>query len=103
MFDATGEDPLAVDNSLRTRFTYANGSKGWSLGRVGIPHPLGLLNTEGKIWFTMVDTPSPTLLGLDYLEAANAHLEQGRLVYEDDGHEEPLERLATGHWGLPLI
>ena len=96
------EDPLAIDDTVKIRFTYANGTKGLSFGQVGIPHPLGLEARGGYLWFTMVKTPSPTLLGLDYMEAAGCWQEHGELVYYDS-YREPLVRLRSGHWGLPPI
>ena len=103
VYDALGVDCVEIDDTKRTRFTYANGQKGESLGRAGLPHPLGLVEDGGHIWFTMVETPSPTLLGLDYLDSAGCYLTpDGKLVY-GDGHEEALVRLRSGHWGLPLI
>ena len=96
------EDKLEIDETRRTRFTYANGEKGESFGRVGVPHPAALVSHQGFIWFTMVETPSPTLLGLDHLEAADCWPRGSQLVY-GDGHVEDLVRLRSGHWALPLL
>ena len=71
-FEYLQHDCIETDTSVVTHFTYANGTRGSSLGRAGVPHPLPLVQHHGCIWFTMVETPSPTLLGLDYLDAAGA-------------------------------
>ena len=103
VFSELGEDMVQFDHSVITNFTYANGSKGRSLGRCGIPHPLALTSEVGScLWFTMVDSPSPTLLGLDCLEASDACCRDGALEFPD-GHREPLLKLRSGHWGLPLL
>ena len=65
-----GEDVVLVDPEATTRFTYANGASDQSFGRVGIPHRCGLESHQHCIWFTAVPTKSPTLLGLDWLDAA---------------------------------
>ena len=70
---------------------------------MGAPHPLGLEEQQGLIWFTVVPTASPTLLGLDYLEAAGADFEHKGYLTFPDGHREPLTRLRSGHWGLPIL
>ena len=58
---------------------------------------------QGHIWCTVVPTASPTLLGLDYIEAAGADFSPQGFLRFPDGHHEPLTRLPSGHWGLPLI
>ena len=103
---AFGEDQLNVDPTRRTRFTYANGESGNSFGRVGIPHRLALdVHDEGFMWFTAVGTPSPMLLGLDWLERASATVEShtGMMVFADGTPPEQLVRLSTGHWALSLF
>ena len=66
-------------------------------------HPLGLEAQQGLIWFTVVPTASPTLLGLDYIEASGADFSPKGFLKFPDGHEEPLTRLRSGHWGLPRL
>ena len=71
---------------------------------MGIPHLLALSDHMDHLWFDHVRTASPTLLGVEYQEAAMAHsTSDGWLVFEDDGHREKPTRLPSGHWGLPLI
>ena len=103
VIEHTGEDLVQVDPTSRTIFTYASSTKGESYGRVGAPHPLGLTAQRGLIWFTMVPTASPTRLGLDYLEAAGADFEHTGFLSFPDGHREPLVKLRSGHWALPLL
>ena len=103
IYTAHGEDLAEMDYEDKTRFTYANNSKGTSVGTGGIPHPLGLKSRGGKLWFALVATDSPMLLGLDYLKAARADVaHDGFLVYAD-GHREKLAPLRSGHWGLPIL
>ena len=64
---------------------------------------MALVDHGCKIWFTVVPTASPTLLGLDYINHAQASLDpEGYLRYKD-GHLELLKKLRSGHWGLCLI
>eukprot|EP00974_Lingulodinium_polyedra_P054926 5282837-Lingulodinium_polyedra.AAC.1 len=69
---ARGEDLTKVDYNSRSRFTYANNAQGVSVGQGGVPRPLGLTSRGGKLWFALVASDSPTLLGLDYLREAKA-------------------------------
>ena len=39
VYEVLGEDPLELDNSTLTNFTYTNGTNGRSLGKTGIPTP----------------------------------------------------------------
>ena len=103
VFSAMQEDPLELDNSVITTFTYVNGPRGKSLGKAGIPHPLALKSHGDCLWFTMVETPSPTLIGLDYLDAAGASPKANGMLEYADGHQEPMTRLRSGHWGIPLM
>ena len=73
-YTTLGQDVTEIDYSDRTRFTYANNTKGLSVGTGGIPHPLGLKDKGGKLWFALVATDSPMLWGLDYLQAAQANV-----------------------------
>ena len=102
---AFGEDHLSIDPTRRTRFTYANGESGNSFGRVGIPHRLALDEQDQMIWFTAVGTPSPMLLGLDWLEQAQAAVDTatGLMTFADGTAPEQLVRLSTGHWALSLL
>jgi hypothetical protein len=102
---AFGEDHLSIDPTRRTRFTYANGESGNSFGRVGIPHRLALDEQDQMIWFTAVGTPSPMLLGLDWLEQAQATVDTatGLMTFADGTAPEQLVRLSTGHWALSLL
>ena len=102
-YSALGEDLLLVDLDQKTRFTFANNSQGLSSGRVGVPHPIGLDEEGGAIWFALV-TQGPTLLGMDYILAAGADVRNRAACLEfPDGHCEPLTRLRSGHLGLPLL
>ena len=103
IFMAHGQDLTEVNYDDRTRFTYANNTKGTSVGMGGIPHPLGLESKGGKLWFALVATDSPMLLGLDYLKAAQANVAHDGYLEFADGHRERLEPLKSGHWGLPLL
>ena len=98
-----GHDPLEIDETKVTTFTYANGAKGSSYGRCGVPHPVALEEQGGVLWFTLVETDSPTLLGLDYLSAAGADCLSSGVLSFPDGHQEPLVQLKSGHWALPLV
>ena len=99
-----GEDIVLVDPEATTRFTYANGASDQSFGRVGIPHRCGLESDHHCIWFTAVPTKSPTLLGLDWLNAAGASLNtMTGVLHVQDGYQEPCTRLPTGHWALGLL
>ena len=73
------------------------------MGVGGIPHPLGLQSNGGKLWFALVATESPMLLGLDYLKEAKASVTHDGYLEYADGHREKLEPLRSGHWGLPLL
>ena len=57
------------------------------------------------IWFTAVGTPSPMLLGLDWLEQAQAAVDTatGLMTFADGTAPEQLVRLSTGHWALSLL
>eukprot|EP00969_Alexandrium_andersonii_P083022 3662480-Alexandrium_andersonii.AAC.1 len=61
-----------LDDSMRINLSFAGGGpKAAGCGMVGAPHMLGLPADDGAIWFGLVDIEhSPTLLGLDWLEAA---------------------------------
>ena len=89
--------------SVKVNFTYANNTRGSSLGMAGLPHPLALQSQKSCLWFSLVPTESPMILGLDYLKAAKATVTyDGKLVYQD-GHVEQLKEMPSGHWGLALI
>ena len=105
LLDSTGADQVVVDPNQRTRFTYANGESGASFGRVGIPHRLALPQEGECIWFTAVGTPSPMLLGLDWLDQAYANVDAhtGVMTFADGTPPEQLVSLSTGHWALPLF
>ena len=45
----------------------------------------------GKLWFALVSSDSPMLLGLDYLKAARANVTHDRHVEIDDGRLEPCD------------
>ena len=98
-----GKDLTEINYDERTRFTYANNTKGTSIGVGGVPHPLGLQEKGGKIWFALVATDSPMLLGLDYLKAAQANVTHDGFLEFADGHKETLVGLRSGHWGLALL
>ena len=89
------------------RFHFAGGGEATSCaGMVGVPHNLGLDGDQGMIWFAMVPSAnSPTLLGLDWIEAAGFIVDtnEGRLENKAEMYSIPLHRLPTGHWGLPLL
>ena len=98
-----GEDLTEIDYNDKTRFTYANNSQGISVGMGGIPHRLGLKAKGGKLWFALVATDSPMLLGLDYIREAQANVTHDGYLEFADGHKEKLRPLRSGHWGLPLL
>ena len=99
--DVMGRAPANV------RFHFAGGGEATQCaGMIGVPHDLGLEGDEGYIWFAAVpNANSPTLLGLDWLEAAgfNVNSIEGILENSAGGIQIPLHRLPTGHWGLPLV
>jgi hypothetical protein len=97
--DVMGRAPANV------RFHFAGGGEATSCaGMVGIPRDLGLEGDQCYIWLAMAPTTnSPTLLGLEWIEAAGfivdtkaGWLELAELDYSVQRH-----RLPTGHWGLP--
>eukprot|EP00959_Pyramimonas_sp_CCMP1952_P467395 9491535-Pyramimonas_sp.AAC.1 len=102
--EETGIDQVTMDYSKTTKFTYAGGEKGQSIGKFGFEHPVALVEDDNKLWFDLVETKSPMLLGLDYLEKSGADLVKDRLalVYPD-GHEEPVVRLSSSHYALPVL
>ena len=104
LLEQLGEDPIEMDYTKITRFTYAGGAKGQSIGKMGIEHPVALHKDKDRLWFNLVTTDSPMLLGLDYLDDAGAevHRARGVLIFED-GHEEPLVRLPSGHLALQVL
>ena len=99
--DVMGRAPANV------RFHFAGGGESTQrAGMIGVSHELGLEGDEGYIWFAaMPNTSSPTLLGLDWMEAAsfNVNSIEGILENRAERIEIPLHRLPTGHWGLPLV
>ena len=103
IYAAYGQDMTEMDHKERTRFTYANNTTGMSVGKGGIPHPMGLSSLGGKLWFALVPSESPMLLGLDYLKEAEANVTHDGYLEFSDGHRERLEPLRSGHWGLPLL
>ena len=102
IIDAYGED-TEVDYSEQLKITYANNTKGTSMGRGGIPHPVGLTSLGGKLWFALVASASPMLLGLDYLKAAEANVTYDGYLEYSNGHREKLVPLRSGQWGLPIL
>ena len=102
--EETGVDQITMDYSKKTKFTYAGGEKGQSIGRFGFEHPVALVQDDNKLWFDLVETKSPMLLGLDYLDKAGADLIKDRsaLVFAD-GHEEPVVRLSSSHYALQIL
>ena len=98
-----GHDMTELDDQEKTRFTYANNTTGMSVGKGGIPHPIGLPSQGGKLWFSLVPSESPMLLGLDYLKEAEANVTHDGYLEYADGRRERLEPLRSGHWGLPLL
>ena len=98
----TGEDLVEMDCAKTTKFTHAGGGKGESIGRFGFERPVALVEENNKLWFDLVQSRSPLLLGLDYLEKSGADLIKDKLalVYPD-GHEEPVAKLSSTHCALP--
>ena len=88
-----------------TRFFFAGGgAPTTSAGLVGVPHELGLAGDRGYIWFAMMTSDgSPTLLGLDWIEAAGYVVDTVRGVMTGPTSSVQLDRLPTGHWGLALV
>ena len=78
-----GADGTARDESVRTTLACSNNSEGKSLG---LPHPLGIKEHQGCLWFALVDAPSAVLLGLDYLKAAEASVTFDGFLMFDSGH-----------------
>ena len=74
-----------------------------SVGAGGVPHPLGLSSRGGKLWFSVVDSDSPMLLGLDYLKEARADVTHDGFLEFADGHREKLTPMRSGHWGLAIL
>ena len=103
IIEAHGQDLTEMNYNDKTRFTYANNTKGMSVGAGGVPHPLGLASQGGKLWFSLVASDSPMLLGLDYLKAAKADVTHDGYLEFADGHKEKLTPMRSGHWGLPLL
>ena len=60
---------------------------------------------SSTLWFTAVGTPSPMLLGLDWLEQAQATVDShtGLMTFADGTPPEQLTKLSTGHWALALF
>ncbi|CAK0864194.1 unnamed protein product, partial [Prorocentrum cordatum] len=79
ILEETGSDQVTMDYSKTTKFTYAGGEKGQSIGKFGFEHPVALVEDDNKLWFDLVETKSPMLLGLDYLEKSGADLAKDRL------------------------
>ena len=103
IFECHGDDLTEIDYDDKARFSYANNTKGTSVGAGGIPHPLGLEAKDGKLWFSLVATDSPMLLGLDYLREAKADVTHDGYLQFADGHREKLQPLRSGHWGLQIL
>ena len=101
--EALGPDEIEYDASVNITFTYANSTKGKSLGAAGVPHPLALKAQGDCLRFALAPTSSPALLGLDYLKAAEADVAHDGFQAYSDGHREKLTALPSGHWGLPLL
>ena len=103
--DAYGEDVMAVDPEATTRFTYANGSSDASYGQAGIPHELGYEASSEYLCVMAVPSPSPTFLGLDWMEAAGASLDisTGALTFSSRRDPVVCVRLTSGHWAVPLL
>jgi len=105
MYSVHGSDVLATKEA-NMKFYFAGGGDGAScINMVGVPHDWGLKGDEGYIWFAMMPTDSPTLLGLDWIEAAGFMLDSKEGILRHGTREHltvPLRRLTTGHWGLPL-
>ncbi|CAK0857206.1 unnamed protein product, partial [Prorocentrum cordatum] len=70
----TSEDHVEMDYSKTAKFTYAGGGKGGSIGRFGLEHLVALVEDKSKLWFDLVESKSPMLLGLDCLEKSGADL-----------------------------
>ncbi|CAK0838383.1 unnamed protein product, partial [Prorocentrum cordatum] len=96
-------DEIKYDENVEIIFTYANKTKGKSLGAAGVPHPLAMKARGDCLWFALVPTASPTLLGLDCLKAAEADVTHDGFLVRSDGHREKLMALPIGRWGLPLL
>eukprot|EP00959_Pyramimonas_sp_CCMP1952_P215962 4517102-Pyramimonas_sp.AAC.1 len=74
IIEETGEGQVTMDYAKKTKFTYAGGEKGQSIGKFGFEHPVALVEDDNKLWFDLVKAKSPMLLGLGYLEKAGADL-----------------------------
>ena len=61
------------------------------------------LKRQGCLWLDIVETQGPALLGLDYLEAAEASVTHDGFLVFGGGHREPRTRLRSGHGGFPLL
>ena len=103
IFSQYGEDLVDVDPSYRAEFTFANGAKDSSLGRITIPAFISEIS--GKLTFTGLDKPGPALLGMDHLQALGfcVDFETGRCVVKALGQDFQLPRLANGHLVLDIL
>ena len=104
LFSVHGHDVLATKEA-KVKFYFAGGGAGATCHNlVGVPHAWALRGDGGYIWFAMMPTESPTLLGLDWIEAAGFMMDstEGVLRHRSGRWDVPLQRLPTGHWGLAL-
>ena len=81
-------------------FYFAGGGAGATCHNlVGVPHEWALRGDGGYIWFAMMPTDSPTLLGLDWIEAAGFMMDstEGVLRHRSEKWDVPLQRPAAAH------
>ncbi|CAK0814541.1 unnamed protein product, partial [Prorocentrum cordatum] len=94
IYGAHGQGLTDMNAKERARFTYANNTTGMSVGGGGIPHSLGLRDQGGELWFSLVPSESPMLLGPGTGKGAKV-THDGCLEYLG-GHRERLEPLRSG-------
>ena len=82
-------------------FRFPPTTRGESLGLAGVPHPLGLRRQHGCLWFALVDTPSPALLGLDFSREAEPSVTRDGLLVCADGHREGLTGMKVDTGDCP--
>ena len=103
IYQQYGEDMVTVDPSYRAEFTFANGAKDTSMGRITIPSFIAEIS--GTLTFTGLNKPGPALLGMDHLQALGfcVDFETGRCVVKSLAQDFTLPRLANGHLVLDIL
>ena len=97
------EGMVDVDPTFRADFTFANGAREASMGRVGVPAFIG--GVSGRCSFIGLDRNGPALLGMDHLRAMGfcIDFETGRCVVKALGLDLTLPRLPNGHLYIDIL